>query len=144
MHATVCNWRCVWVQMAEFTSADLSVLLAMWPKGRRYRGPDIDVFAVYGPAGKLPALLIARRNDGTYTQLECQHGLTCRAGSIADLLQIQGLPAQPVTPSLSVGASIVRLEERPAKGCHAHRHGRPAADQRGADADGFMSDWTTK
>jgi hypothetical protein len=74
---------------AAFTASDLAVLNTIYPRGRRYRGPICDVFAVSRQGAGLPWLIVSRQRDGFYVSIDPKEGTRIARRSLSDLVWTQ-------------------------------------------------------
>ena len=78
---------------ADLTSADLAVLVSIWPAGSRHSGTAGDVFSAPGRAGRWT--VVARRADGSYVIIEEGGRRSATGLSLCEL----GLPERPIAPA---------------------------------------------
>src|SRR5689334_12556791 len=80
---------------ASFTDADLAMLHAVFPVGRRQKGPSADVFSVSFEHAGLPWLVVSRQADGCYLSVDPVTGARIVRPALSDLLLRGGAEWRP-------------------------------------------------
>ena len=80
---------------ASFTDADLAMLHAVFPLGRRQQGPTADVFSVSFEHASLPWLIVSRQADGCYLSIDPMTGARIARPALSDLLLRGGAEWRP-------------------------------------------------
>ena len=80
---------------ATFTAADLAMLKAVFPLGRRQKGPTADVFLVSFEHAGLPWLIVSRQSDGCYVSIDPVTGVRIARPALSDLLLTGGAEWRP-------------------------------------------------
>ena len=78
-----------------FTVADLAMLKAVFPLGRRQQGPTADVFSVSFERADLPWLIVSRQLDGRYVSVDPVTGARIARPALSDLLLRGGAEWRP-------------------------------------------------
>ena len=89
---------------ASFTDADLAMLHAVFPLGKRQKGPSADVFSVSFEHAGLPWLIVSRQADGSYLSTDPTTGARITRPSLSDLLLRGGAEWRPKSTGVSVPA----------------------------------------